>query len=342
MAGAGGVGVKKAELWRKSAADSGRPELGSADVQRLIEAVAPGSRATDLGGTMSLNVELRPAGLVLRVHRPFVSRLRLDALQDVRRHIADRGLRAAAAVPWRGATLFRCGGRWAELEPYLPSERPAATPDAYVWMFGAMGTLHRELAAVDLAVPRPVLSTYGPPSSLRRWLPIAERAVRHDSEAADVVGWLGELVGRLRARWVPATHLPQQLIHGDVRLGNVRRAPDGEPVYFDFGFLARRPRVHELAYALAWMLLRPDSQGTAEGFAWGTLPRLIAAYEQTSGTTLTTAERRALAPYTAAVPLYLSAIAGFMPDPAAHLRNETRRRFLRIAEWLLAHPDAVL
>jgi len=46
-----------------------------------------------------------------------------------------------------------------------------------------------------------------------------------------------------------------------VRLGNVRRSPAGEPVYFDFGFLARRPRIHELAYALSWILLRPACAG---------------------------------------------------------------------------------
>ena len=44
---------------------------------------------------MSLNVRLDPAGLVLRVHQPFVSRPRLLALQEVRRRLASRGL----AVP---------------------------------------------------------------------------------------------------------------------------------------------------------------------------------------------------------------------------------------------------
>ena len=50
-------------------------------------------------------------------------------------------------------------------------------------------------------------------------------------------------------------------------------------------------------------------------------------------------ERRALAPYLAAVPLYLAAIAGHTPDPVGVLLGE--RPFLRIAEWVLSHPSEV-
>ena len=146
----------------------------------------------------------------------------------------------------------------------------------------------------------------------------------------------------LRSQWVSAADLPVQLVHGDVRLSNVRQTPEGEPVFFDFGFLARRPRIHELAYSLAWIVLRPDSRGTAEGFAWETVPKLVQAYEDTAKTTLTAAERRALAPYIAAVPFYLMAIAGYVTDPVGHLHNQSRLTFLRIGEWLLAHPDAAL
>jgi hypothetical protein len=75
---------------------------------------------------------------------------------------------------------------------------------------------------------------------------------------------------------------------------------------------------------------------------WEVVPRLVARYEQAAQTRLIPAERRALVPYTAAVPIYLAAIACQVSDPVAHLRNETRLSFLRIAEWLLEHPDAPL
>jgi hypothetical protein len=41
--------------------------------------------------------------------------------------------------------------------------------------------------------------------------------------------------------------------------------------------------------------------------------------EKAAATALTPLEREALLPYTVAMPLYLNAIAGFMPDPAAHV-----------------------
>ena len=334
-----GVPVTRNDVWRPTAA---RPSVNDLDVRRLAEEIAPGAELADLGGTMSLNLHMRPAALVLRVHRPFVSRARLLALQEVRRRLAGRGLRVAAPLPWRGATLLRSGGRWAELEPYLAGKRPAPTPEAYQAMFGAMGTLAAALRGIELPVPRPVVATYGPPSSLQRWLPTTERAVAGDPEAAEIARRVRDLVGRLRACWASSAELPVQLVHGDIRLGNVSRAPDGAAVYFDFGFLAHRPRVHELAYALAWMVLRPDGRGTGEAFDWGILPRLVAAYERAAGTSLSASERRAIGPYAAAVPLYLAAIAGFMPDPVAHLRDETRQTFLRIAEWLLGHPQATL
>ena len=207
-------------------AASDRPALIDPDVQRLLAEVAPSDTPVDLGGTMSLNLRLQQAGLVLRVHRALVSRARLVALQRIRQGLAAAGLLVPAPLTWRGATLFRCGERWAELEPYLESTRPEPSPDAYVWMFGAMGALHRALATLDVAVPRPTVSTYGPPTTLLRWLPAAEVAVERDSKAAATMRRVRALVLRLRALWVPANALPVQLVHGDLRLATcARRRP---------------------------------------------------------------------------------------------------------------------
>ncbi len=326
--------------WGDDVFDPYRPTLDNPDVQRLAAQIGPGSHVTDLGGTMSLNARLDPADLVLRVHQPFMSRQRLLAVQEVRRRLADLALVVPVPLPWRSSTVFRCGNRWAELEEYLPHAKPAPTPEAYTWLFRAMGALHRALATLDLTAPRPVVATYGPPRSLRRWLPVTDVAVQGDPEAENIVRLLRDLVSRLSGQWVPANRLPVQLVHGDVRLGNVRRTPDGETAYLDFGFLAHRPRVHELAYSLAFMVLALDGCEAPERFAWRLIPRLIEEYEAASKSRLSPAERRALAPYTAAVPLYHAAIAGFTLDPAGHLRDHLP--FLRLGEWLLAHPDAIL
>lgn len=319
--------------------DPGRSDLYDPDVQRLIAGIAPGSRATDLGGVMSLNAWLEPAGLVLRVHRPFVTRQRLLAVQEVRRRLAARGLLVPVPIPHGGSTVLRCGRRWAELEGFIPHEPPEPTPETFVSMFAAMGTLHRAMAEINLPVPRPLVAIYAPPGTLRRWLPITESAVRGDPEAAAAARLLRELTDRLRGQWVSASRLPVHLVHGDMHLSNVCRTPEGRTAYLDFGFLARRPRIHEIAYSLSWSIFALDGHLALNRFDWTIIPQLVAAYELAADTVLTAAERVALAPYTAAAPLYHAAIAGFTNDPAGHLKAELP--YMRLSEWLLAHPEVL-
>lgn len=309
----------------------------------MVERIAPGSSVTDLGGCTSLNLRLQSAGLVLRAHQPYVSRERILALREIRRGLLDHGLRAAEPQTWQGKQTLRCRGRVAELESYVPHHRPEATWDSYRWMYRAMGELHRAFAALGASAPKPVSSTYAPPGSLRRWLPVTEAAVRHDPEAAGMVRLTRSLVRRLRQQWIPASALPNQFVHGDVRLGNVGRTSEGESVYLDFGFAAVRPRIHDLAYSLAWVVLRPDGTGTGENFDWDQVAELVAEYEAAACVRLTELERAALAPYTAAVPLYAPAIIGHGPNAAARLRDDRDGwAFLRISEWLLANPGAAL
>ena len=151
---------------------------------------------------------------------------------------------------------------------------------------------------------------------------------------------LRALVQQLQRQWLPASELPMQLVHGDVSPRNVCRTADGRTVYFDFGFLARRPRIHELAYALAFMLLALGGHRAPESFAWASIRRLVEEYEVTANVCLTPAERRALAPYTASVPLYAAALDGFTENPVERLL--ARLPFLHLSAWLLAHPTALL
>lgn len=289
---------------------------------------------------MSLNVKLDPVGWVLRVHQPFVSHRRLHAVQAVRRGLASLSLVVPVALPWNRSTVFRCRDRWAELETYIAHERLAPTLDSYAWLFSVMGTLHHALQVLNLSVPQPAVATYAPVGSLRRWLPVTESAVASDPEASNVAGLLHDLVRCLRRQWIPATELPVQLIHGDVRLSNVCRTPKGETLYLDFGFVAHRPRIHELAYAFVFMVLTLNGRQSPEHFAWQCVPRLIEEYERAAKSRLTAAERKALAPYAAAVPLYAAALDGFTEDPAGKLR--TRLPFLHLSEWILAHPEVMM
>lgn len=95
--------------WREGPADPDRPLLSNPHVQSLAVEIAPGSQLTDLGGTFSLNLGLAEAGLVLRVHQPFVSRARLLAVQTMRQRLADRRLIIPVALPWRGSQFSTAG-----------------------------------------------------------------------------------------------------------------------------------------------------------------------------------------------------------------------------------------
>ncbi|HWE61424.1 MAG TPA: phosphotransferase [Chloroflexota bacterium] len=326
------------DWWTDDPSNPGRASLSHPAVQQLIAEIAADCRVTDLGGTMSLNVRIDPAGLVLRVHQPFVSRHRLLALQAVRRDLDRQGLGVPVPIARRGSTVFRCGDRWAELEPYIPHEKPAPALASYSWLFGAMGRLHRALVALDLTVPRPLVATYAPPGSLRRWLRVTASAVQDDAEARDIVRRTRNLLQPLQTQWVAATRLPTQLVHGDMRLGNVCRSAVGDTVYLDFGFLAFRPRIHDLAYSIAFMLRALNGDSVPARFSWQSVPQLIEEYECTATAPLTALERDALAAYTAAVPLYFSALAGFSNDPVRQLRASAP--FLSLSEWLLAYPRA--
>ena len=317
-----------------------RPRLGDRGVRELVTrlGVDPDT-ANDLGGTMSLNVRVPEAGAVVRVHPPFATRARLVGLRALRRSLADAGLLVGEPLPLAGGELVRVGRSWAELESFIDHDKPPPTWASYTWMYEAMGRLHRHVAGERLPVPlpRPVVSTYGPPGSLRRWLAATEEAVAGDVEALEVASWARRLLPRLERQWMPAPQLPCQLVHGDIRLGNVAvaRGPGGGAAYLDFGFAACRPRVHDLAYSLPWIVLRPDDSGRPEDFAWERVGELVEAYETGAGDRLRAEERAALAPYVAAVPLYLASVAAFTPDPAATLRGEIAS--LRIADWVLAH-----
>jgi Ser/Thr protein kinase RdoA (MazF antagonist) len=310
--------------------------LNSVPVQRLLARTCPGCEATDLGGIMSLNIKLSCLQRVLRIHQPFVSRRWLRAVQEVRRCLAERGLVVPVALPLGRSTVFVCDDRLAEWESYIAHERLQPSPESYRWLFGAMGTLHHALKAIDVSVPQPAVATYAPPGSLRRWLKVTMPAVSHDPEAAEVASLLADLVKCLCKYWVPARKLPVQLVHGDVRLSNVCRTVEGNTVYLDFGFMAYRPRIHDLAYALVFMLLAQNTAQMPGDIDWQFIHGLIDEYEQTAQTRLVAVEWQALVPAMAAVPLYAAALDGFTEDPAGKLRG--RLRFLRLSESLLAHP----
>lgn len=329
--------MRLADAYTEDPAD---PDIVATDhpqVLAAIERIAPGTRVEALGGTMSRNLHLVDAGLVLRVHQDFVTRRRVLGERHLKGLTRSAGLAAAEPVPWRGRGTFTVAGRVAELERYAEHTKPSATWESYRWLYTAIGKLHDLWRDADVDLPRPVVSTYGPPGTVRRYLD----RIDVDGEAGVELSRIRTLTGRLARRWIPSGRLPTQLLHGDARLGNIARSPDESTLVLDLGFAARRPRVHDLAYSMAWIMLRPDDSGLTSGFDTDAARTVIGAYDAASGQPLSDLEREAFDQYLVAVPLYLSGLAGFMPDPAGHLLTPSRRRLVDISAWVLDHPGAI-
>jgi Ser/Thr protein kinase RdoA (MazF antagonist) len=250
------------------------------------------------------------------------------------------GLTVGAPQTVLGQELVSVGPWCVEAETFVRADRPPATWESYVWMFRAMGHLHRALdAGAPLELPPPEVATYASPDELRTLIATTAAAVASDEEAAALAADVRSMLDPLERQWTSPERLPRQVIHGDVRLGNVARATGGGVAYFDFGFAARRPRVHDLAYALFWIVLKPDDTGRAGDFDWRGATEFIDAYEDAAGAPLDEQERRSIGPYLAAVPMYLAAIASSTADPCDRIKQETRS--LEIARWVLDHPDEV-
>jgi Ser/Thr protein kinase RdoA (MazF antagonist) len=306
-------------------------------VQDLLAELCPLSPITDLGGVMSLNVHLHDLGSVLRIHQPFVSRSRLLALQRVREQLIQQGMHLPKPLHWLGQSVFHFRNRWAELDDYIAHQKLPHTTPSYVWLFQQMGIVHGALQKIDFDVPRPLVAAYAPPRSLRRWLMVTAASVEGDADAVEAMRLLKWLVRQAEKVWIPANTLPAQLVHGDVRLSNVCQTSAGGVVYFDLGFLALRPRIHELAYALVLMLISQGAHFALDAFDWSILSALVDAYEGCAPSCLSPAERRALVSYMATVPLYAAALDGFTEAPAAKLRS--RLPALEMSRWLLANAN---
>lgn len=312
-------------------APEGRVTLGDPDVQHLLQEIAHGSPVTDLGGEDSLNLLIEQAQLVLRVHKPPMTKPRLDAEHHLRVALASHGLLVPSPVAWNARSIFRCGPRWAELEEHLELQWAPPGEAANRWLFRAIGELHRGLSAATTPMVPPLARSWASPPTLRRWLGLNTVAGVESLQDQLVVADLDDLTRKLQRRWIPAARLPNQLIHGDLHRSNVMQDSAGTAVYLDLTGITRGPRIHDLAYAIAdlaaWSSM--DQAVSPDSFNRGQVPELVRAYEEGAGWRLNSLERAALPAYIAAVPLFLD-ICDWSEQP---LRATAR--------WLLEHDLAV-
>ena len=266
-------------------------------VAALLDQVASAGTWQDIGGDFNLNIRLDGAAtLVLRVHRPWATRGRVAGLRRLRERLQRAGIRVAQPVPILGRELARVGGRWAELEEFVPHVQLSPSQESYLRLFEELGRLHAGLRATwEPALPHPVDTTE--PTSWHYWLGFTRR--RLGAGAEPVVRRAMLLLDELgRAR--RGVELPRAPIHGDYKLGNAVQLSDGSWASLDLDFVRIRERLYDVAASLYW---------ASESGANVDLRELCDAYDSSAPEPVTPGERQLLAGQITLIPLHWVATA---------------------------------
>jgi Ser/Thr protein kinase RdoA (MazF antagonist) len=272
-------------------------------VSALIDRVARGAGWADIGGSFNLNVRIdAEPPVVLRVHRPWVTRGRVAGLRRLRERLQRTQVRVARPIRMFGSDLVRVADRWAELEEFIDHVQPPATQDSYVRLFEELGRLHAALKAVwEPSLPEPLDDhrTFG---QLRYSVGFTRRRLGPRSEP--VVRRMRQLTGEL-SKLRKEVELPCTPIHGDYKLGNAGELSDRSWGTFDLDFARVRERLYDIAGSL---------NHVAQSGALLEPRRLLDAYEGTAPEPLTRDEHRWLPGALALVPLHWAATAGLVGD----------------------------
>src|SRR4051794_25216392 len=269
-------------------------------VAALLDQLAPAGTWQDIGGSFNLNIRLDgSATLVLRVHRAWATRARVVGLRRLRERLQGAGIRVARPVPILGRELARVGGRWAELEEFVPHVQLNASQESYLRLFEELGRLHAGLHATwEPDLPHPVDSTE--PTSWHYWLGFTRR--RLGARAEPVVRRVKLLRGELgKAR--RGIELPLAPIHGDYKLESAGQLPDGSWLNPYLDFVRIKERLSDVAVSLYW---------ASESGANIDLRELCDAYDHSAPEPVTPDEHRFLPAMITQIPLHWVATAWIM------------------------------
>nr|WP_255480710.1 phosphotransferase [Quadrisphaera sp. RL12-1S] len=294
----------------------------------------------DLGGGFTTNLALQVPGqtLVARVHPATTCRERVRALQAARQAAAAAGVPAVEPL----ALLALPDGRQVELEPFVEAPDPMRTPRRLVAGAPVLARLHDALRTADLPPAAHVVafSNHVPAPEAVSVTAAAVERLRAEPAAApeDFAEELLEHVGQVAEG--EAALLAEQVEHltyGDFWDGNVLLSRGEVAAVLDFGFLADRARVDDVALPFWFWLLEPG-HGLPSSDDVDLLVRIADAYDAGAQQPLSDAER-------ASLPLALArqpAWAGrqWLADPrpgavSAHARKAAAE--LPVAQHVLAH-----
>ena len=277
----------------------------------LIDRVARGAGWADIGGAFNLNVRIdAEPPVVLRVHRPWVRRGRVEGLRRLRERLQETQVRVAQPIRFSGRDLLRVADRWAEIEEFIDHVQPPADDESYVRLFEELGRFHTALKAVWEPSPPEPLDDHRTFGQLRYSVGFTRRRLGPRSEA--VVYRMRQLTGEL-SKLRNEVELPCTPIHGDYKLSNAGELADGSWATFDLDFARVRERLYDVAGSLNHVAQSgPDGVGRAVELLEP--QRLLDAYERTAPEPLTRDEHRWLPGALALVPLHWAATAGLVGD----------------------------
>jgi homoserine kinase type II len=283
--------------------------------------------AAVLGGSTGLNLRANADGVpvVVRVHRPHVTRARVEALQLAREAAALGGVPVARTIFGRdGERSVPAGGYAIEVEEFVDSDSKMDSLPRTGQAVAMLGGLHDALATAELprAADELRFANYLSAGEVATETPKGVSRIRALDPALGEVADLAEaLAGDLATAQRSLAPLPSQWCHGDFWDNNVLFRNGEIVLVTDFGFMNRRPRLDDLALTLYFALCELDA--AREGDAVRVLAGLADAYDSGTRRPLSHAERQALPFVLARQPLWSIAVwAAQLDDPdavAAHL-----------------------
>lgn len=256
----------------------------------------------DFGGSSTTNVriDLRDRGVVARVHRQTTSQERLTAIQAAKYAVARAGIPTPTPIPLEDGAGFTTltSGHLVEIEPLLHWDTRMNNEALVERGHRVLAAVHNALRLADLptaAATAPYANYIDPMAAVeasrhgvRRIHSWRNRQLSAFADAAlDHIETVARLEAPLRAGQ------PQQIVHGDFWDNNVLFSGDTLVAVIDFDFMARRPRIEDLALTAYFLLLQPG-RGLPTRTDARMLRRFVRAYDATADMPLGAEEKAAL------------------------------------------------